>query len=157
ADRTGTYEARRDVHLHRRERARPLGIREARVLRRDRAGLDVGLVAEHQETDAAPSARHAAAGMRAVDAREADVVLHQELAGRRTVLGPRAHHLGLVVAVRRRAFAIDDRPIRDVLEQELDAVVELLRVFNRRHRDETFRVAFALHVAELHRIAAAQR
>src|SRR5690606_25295696 len=76
ADRTGAYEARRDVHLHRRERARPLGIREARVLRRDRAGLDVGRVAEHQETDAAPSARHAAAGMRAVDAREADVVLH---------------------------------------------------------------------------------
>src|SRR5690606_14333850 len=95
ADRARPDEARRDVHLHRRERARALRIREARILRRDRAGLDIGLVAEHQEADAPARARHAAARVRAVDAREAHVILHQELARRRTVLGPRAHHLGL--------------------------------------------------------------
>src|SRR5690606_6360753 len=157
ADGAGADEPRRDVHLHGRERARALGIGETRVLRGDRAGLDVRLVAEHQEADAAPRARHAAARMRAVDAREADIVLHQELASRGTVLGPRPDHLRLVVPVRRRAAAVDDRPISDVLEQQLDVVVELLGSLDRLHRDEAFRIALAPHVPKLNRVAAAER
>ena len=52
----GADEAARDVHLHGRERARALAVGDAGILGRDRAGLDVGLVAEHQEATA-PRAR----------------------------------------------------------------------------------------------------
>jgi hypothetical protein len=49
-------ETARDVHLHGCERARPLAIRDAGVLGRDRPGLDVRLVAEHEKTDRAARA-----------------------------------------------------------------------------------------------------
>src|SRR5690606_21494388 len=45
-------DAARVVHLHRRERARALRVRPARILGRDRAGPHVVLVAENEETDA---------------------------------------------------------------------------------------------------------
>ena len=156
-DGTLLHEAARDVHLHGCEGARALAVGDAGILGRDRAGLDVGLVAEHQEAHGAARTRHAAAFVRAVDAAEAHVVVHQELARRAAVLGPRAHQLALVVAIRRLAAAVQDRPVRDVGEQQIDAVVELLGRLDGRARDEPFLVALAFLIAELERIAAAQR
>ena len=157
AERTGSDDAARIVHLHRGERARALRVGVARVLGRDRAFLHVGLSAEREEAHGAAGARHAAAGVRAVDAREAHVVVHEELAGGRAVLGPGAHEPALVVAVRAVAVAIDDRPVREVGEQQLDVVVELGGILDHVDRDAPLGVALAAHVALLHGIAGAER
>ena len=119
--------------------------------------LHVGLVAEREETHGAPGARHAAAGVRAVDPREAHVVVHQELPRGRAVLGPGAHEPALVVAVRAVAVAIDDRPVGEVGEQELDVVVELCGILDDVDRDAPLGIALAAHVALLHGIAGAER
>src|SRR5687767_9528897 len=95
--------------------------------------------------------------MRAVDAAEAHVVVHEELTCRSAVLGPCAYHLALVVTVRRFAGTVHDRPIGDIREQEVDAVVELLGRLDGRARDETLFVALAFAVPKLQRIAAAER
>src|SRR5690606_8256410 len=78
AERTGADHARAVVHLYGRERARTLGILAARILERDGAGLHVGLIADDEETNGTACARHTAARVRAVDAREPHVVIHEE-------------------------------------------------------------------------------
>ncbi len=130
AQRVRRGETARVCHLHGCERARALGIGDARILRADRSRLDVGLLAADEETRRAPRARQASAAVRAVDAREPDIVVHQELPRGRAVLGPSAHELPLVVSVRALASAVEDRPVGDVGEQELDAVVELLGILD---------------------------
>ena len=152
----GPHQAARVVHLLRRERTRALGIRNARILRGDRARLDVRPVAEHQEAARPARPRQAAAAVRAADAREPDVVVHHELPRGRAVLGPRAGELPLVVAVGALALGIDHRPVGDVREQEVDAVIELLRPLGRIDRDQSLLVLLALHVPLLDRVAAAE-
>ena len=153
----GRDEAARVVHLHWRERARALGIGHTGVLGRDRAGLDVGLVAEHEETARTARARQAASAMCAVDPGEADIVVHEELPRRRTVLGPGPDELALIVAVRVLGSEVEDRPVGDVGEEQLDVVVELLGILDGSDGDVTVLVALALHVSLLDRIAAAER
>ena len=157
ADGGGPDIAARVVHRHRRERARALGIGDAGVLRRDRPRLHVGAVAQHQEAARRPRARQAAAVVPAADPRETDVVVHQELPGRRGVLGPRARDVPLVVAVRALGLGVEHRPVVEVREQDLDAVVELLRGLGRIDRDVAVAVALAPHVPALDRVAAAER
>ena len=157
AERAGPDDAARVVHLHRGEGARALGIGLARVRGRDRAGLHVRLVAEREEADRAARARHAAARVRAVDAREADVVVHEELPRGSAILGPGADETAFVVAVRAIAVTVDDRPVREVLEQDLDAVVELGGFLDRLDLDAPFGVALAVHVAALHGVPRAER
>ena len=140
-----------------RERAAALGVGAARVLGRDGARAHVGPVAEHEEAHAAPGARHAAAGVRAVDPREADVVVHEELPRGGAVLGPGTHHLAFVVPIGAVAPAVDDRPVDQVGEQEIDAVVERFGGLERIDLDAPFGVARPRPVAALHRIAGAER
>ena len=153
----GPDDAARVVHLLRRERTRTLEIGDARILRGDRARLDVRLVAEHQEAARPARPRQAAAAVRAADAREPDVVVDHELPRGRAVLGPRAGELPLVVAVGALALGIDHRPVGDVREQQIDAVVELFRLLGGIDRDQPLLVLLALPVPLLDRVAAAER
>ena len=89
--------------------------------------------------------------------RESDIVVNQELAGGWTILGPRASQFALVVSVRVLSFWIDNRPVGHVREQEIDAVVEFFRVFNRVNSDEPLLIAFALHIPSLNRVASSKR
>ena len=52
---------------------------------------------------------------------------------------------------------IHDRPVRDVREQEVDAVVQLLGTLDGRRRDEALLVAVTFAVAKLDGVAAAER
>ena len=106
----------------------PLAFGIAAVLRRDRAGLDVGLVGELHHGPGGPGAGHAAALMGAVDAREADVVVHHELPGLGRVVGPGAMQLAVVVAVAGDAGGVDDRPVGHVPEQAVGIVFQIFRL-----------------------------
>src|ERR1700678_3384244 len=64
----------------------PCGITS--VLRRYRSRSDVGLVCELHHGSRGPGAGNPAALMRAVDASEADVIVHHELSGFGRVIGP---------------------------------------------------------------------
>ena len=119
------------VHEARREVARALA-RDSRVLLRDGSRLDVRLVAYHEEGDRAPGARHPASPVRAGDAREADVIVHQEFPGGGAVVGPGAMQLAFVVAVGRLRRDVEDRPVGDVPEQEVDILGHVLRLVQRR-------------------------
>ncbi len=95
--------------------------------------------------------------MGAVDPREADIVRHQEFAGRRAILGPGPHQFAVVVAVGALRLAIDDRPVGHIGEQQVDAVIQFLGVLDRGDGDETLGIRFPGHVAQLDRVTAAQR
>ena len=95
--------------------------------------------------------------MRAADPREPNVVVDQELPSRRTVLGPSTRQLPLVVPVGALGFGIDYRPVGDIREEELDIIIDLLRVLNGSNRDEPLLVALALHISLLYRVATAER
>ena len=95
--------------------------------------------------------------MRAADSRKPNVVVDQELPGRRTVLGPRARQLPLVVAVRALPLGVDNRPVGDIRKEKLDTVVELLRVLDGIHGDEPLPVTLSVYVPLLHGVTPTQR
>ena len=129
----------------------------ARVLLRDGSFLDVGLVTKHQERRRTSRARDAAGRVGAVDTREADVVVDQELSGAVAIVSPGAMQIAVIVAVGRLRRDVEDRPVGHVPEQEVSIFPKLVRLVQRRDLDEAFLVAFARDVSQLHRVAAAER
>ena len=129
----------------------------ARVLPRDRSRLDVGLVAEHEERRCTPGARNATGLVRALYAREPHVVVHQELPRRGAVVGPRAMQFPIVVAVRRVPAGVEHGPVGDVLEQEIGVLGHVLRLVQRRHLEQSLLIALPGDIAQLARVAAAER
>src|SRR6266699_681182 len=87
------------------------------ILLRYRACFDVGLVGELHHGPGGPGAGHPSALMGAVDPREADIVVHHELPGLGSVVSPGTVKLTVVVAVRRDAARVDDRPVGHVPEE----------------------------------------
>ena len=79
-----------------------------------------------------PAAGHAAALMRAVDPREADVIVHHELPRLGCVVGPGAMELAVVVAVAGDARGIHDRPVRHIPEQTVGVIVQIFGLEQRR-------------------------
>ena len=105
----------------------PLLFGVSSVLRRQCAGLDVGLGGELQHGLGHPRARHSAAKMGAVDARKPDVILQLELPGQRSVVGPGAMELAIVVSVPGHAASVHDRPVGHVLEQQVWVILQIRR------------------------------
>ena len=94
--------------------------------------------------------------MGAVDAGEADVIVHHELPGLGRVVGPGAMQLAIVVAVAGDARGIDHRPVRHVPEQTVGIVFEIFGLEQRRRQPHAVGVGPG-PVAFLDRIAAAER
>ena len=115
--------------------------------------LDVGLVTQHEEAARPPRAREAAAAVGAADAREPHVVVDEKLPRAGQFSAHARESSRFVVAVRALGLAVDDRPVGEVGEQEIDAVVELFRRLGGVGGDEPLLVALALHVADLHGVA----
>ena len=63
----------------------------------------------------------------------------------------------IVVPVRALGFGVDDRPVGDVREQEIDIVVEFLGILDRSYRDEALFVALGPHIPALNWVASAER
>jgi hypothetical protein len=95
--------------------------------------------------------------VRAVDAREPAIILHQEFARRRTVLGPAAMLVGVVEAVVAIALLVEDGPVRHVAKQQVDGIVQRLGRHQWVDLDEALGVGVARGIALLDRIAAAER
>jgi hypothetical protein len=128
----------------------------AAILRRQRAGLDVGLVGELHDGARGAAARHAAALMRAVDPGKPHVIVHHELPGLGRIVGPGAVELAVVVAIPCDARGIDDRPVRHVPEQAIGVVFEIFRLDLWRGQTQALRVGRHA-VAFLDGVAAAER
>src|SRR4051812_1326492 len=92
--------------------------------------------------------------MRAGDAREADVIVHQELPGAVAVVSPRTMHIAVVVAIRGVAADVEDRPVGNIPEQKIGILLQLLRLVQRSDLDEALLVALSGDVSQLARIAA---
>ncbi len=91
------------------------------------------------------------------DASHADVIRHQEFAGGEAIVGIGPVEVAFVEAVRGLRRVIHDGPVGVVPEQEVRILGYFLRLVHGRGCDEAFLVALALDVAELERIAAAER
>src|SRR5215469_2256923 len=118
----------------------PLAHRVAAVLRRHRASLDVGLVRELHDGPRRTGARHAAALVRAVDARETDVIVHHELPDLWRVVGPRPMQLAVVVAIASDTGGIDHRPVGYIPEQAVGIVFQIFRLDERSFEPQALRV-----------------
>src|SRR5215216_98270 len=75
-----------------------------------------------------------------VDAREANVIVHQELPGPVAVVSPGTMHLAVIVAIRGMAAHVEDRPVGDVPEQKIGILLQLLRLVQGGDLDETLLV-----------------
>jgi hypothetical protein len=95
----------------------PLACGISSVLWRYRSRFDVGLVCQLHHRSGRPGAGHPTALMRAVDPRKADVVVHHELPGLGSVVGPGMVELPVVVPVPGHARGVDDRPVGHVPEE----------------------------------------
>ena len=95
--------------------------------------------------------------MRALYAREAHVIVHEELPGGGTVVGPGAMLFAIVVAVGGMRADIEHGPVGDVPEQEIGVLGHVLRLVQRRDLDEPFLVTLPGDVPQLARVAAAER
>ncbi len=105
---------------------------------------------------AALRAGHPSALMGAVDAREADVIVHHELPGLGSVVGPGAMELAIVVAVTGHARGIDDRPVGHVPEEKVGVVFQIRRLEQRRRQPQAVGVG-RRPVPFLYRVPAAKR
>src|SRR5262249_37054615 len=129
-------------HEARREMARALAL-DSRVLSRDRARLDVRLVAEHEKGGRPPRAGNSAPRVRALYAREAHVIVHEELPGGGTVVGPGAMLLAIVVAVGCVRADVEHGPVGDVPKQQVGILGHVFGLVQGRNLDEPFLVALA--------------
>ena len=141
---------------HRVEGRMPLRRGISPVLRRQRAGLDVGLVGHLHDGPGGPGAGHPAALMGAVDPREPDVIVHHELPDLGRVVGPGAMELAVVVAVPGDAGGIDHRPVGHVPEQAVGVVFQILRLDARGGQPHALGVGRGA-VPFLYGVAAAER
>src|SRR5713101_8465243 len=105
----------------------PLPCEISAILRRYRARFYVGLVGKLHHGPRGPGAGHPSALMGAVDPREADVVVHHELPGLGSIVGPGTVKLTVVVAVPRDAGRVDDRPVGHVPEEPVGVIFEICR------------------------------
>ena len=128
----------------------------AGVCRGDRPRLDVRLVAELHDRTSGPRLGHAAALVGTANARPANVVVHQELAGRGRVVGPPALECAIVVAIFGNRVVVDDRPVGRVDEQRL-GVVGHIRGRQQWGGQPSVGVGTAESVALLDGVAAAER
>src|SRR4029079_16824077 len=135
-------------HEARREMARALAL-DFRVLPRDRSRLDVRLLAEHEEGGRAPRAGNPAPRVGALYAREAHVIVHEELPGGGAVVGPGAMLLPIVVPIRGMRADVEHGPVGDVPEQEVRVLGHVFGLVQRRDLDESLLVALSGDVPEL--------
>jgi hypothetical protein len=66
--------------------------------------------------------------MGAIDPREADVIVHHELPGLGSIVGPGTMQLAVVVAVPRHAGGVDDRPVGHVPEEAVGVIFQIFRL-----------------------------
>jgi hypothetical protein len=85
-------------------------------------------------------ARHPAAKMGAVNTSKPDVVLKLELPGQRSVVGPGAMKLAIVVSVPGNGAPVHDRPVGHILEQKVRVVLQIGWRNERSGQTETVRV-----------------
>ncbi len=141
---------------HRIERRMSLAGGIATILRRQRAGFDVGLVGELHDGAGGAGARHAATLVGAVDAGKADVIVHHELPHFWRVVGPGAVQFAVVVAIAGDAGGVDHRPVGHIAEQAVGVVLQIRRLHQRRRQSQAVGVG-RRPVALLDRVAAAER
>src|SRR5262249_50181213 len=128
----------------------------AGVCRGDGPRLDVRLGAELHDRTSGPGLGHAAALVGTANARKANVVVHQELAGRSRVVGPPALVSAIVVAIVGNRVVVDDRPVGCVNEQRL-GVISHIRGRQQWGGQPSVGVGKAASVALLDGVAAAER
>ncbi len=95
--------------------------------------------------------------VRALYAREAHVIVHEELPGGGTVVGPGAMLFPILVAIGGMRADVEHGPVGDVPEQEIGILGHVRRLVQRRDLDEPLLIALPGDVPQLPRIAAAER